>query len=180
MNQNPPPRGPDNPFYGTERRDNPGLDPLNPGPTQNQQGHYPAPPQGGHNPGGPAPWGHTPGPGSHTPGGGYPVPPATPGPAFTPGYGPAGPYPPYPGYGINPHDTAVMSTRDWLLTLIILALPCVNIIMLFVWAFSNSGNHNRRNFCRAFLLGIAILIGIYFMFWVFAGAIFFNWTRWIW
>ena len=29
----------------------------------------------------------------------------------------------------------VMSVGEWMLTLLILALPLVNIIMLFVWAF---------------------------------------------
>ena len=151
MNQNQPPRGPGNPYYGTEGRDNPG-DSLS-APTPNQQNPYPTPPQ----PGGHAPWGHNPG--------GYPVPPAAPGHAPGPGYGAApghGHYPPHPPGYTNPHDTAVMSTKDWLLMLLVMLIPCVNIIMLFVWAFSGTGNHNRRNYCRAYLLLWAILIGLYF------------------
>lgn len=48
-------------------------------------------------------------------------------------------------------NTEVMSMGDWLITLIVGAIPCVGIIMLFVWAFGN-GNENRKNFCRAQLV----------------------------
>ena len=44
---------------------------------------------------------------------------------------------------------------EWLITLIVLAIPCVNIIMYFVWAFGN-GNENRKNFCRAGLIMMAV------------------------
>ncbi|MDR1066237.1 MAG: hypothetical protein LBL35_02215 [Clostridiales bacterium] len=54
-------------------------------------------------------------------------------------------------------DASVMGFGDWLITLIILAIPCVNIIMLIVWAVSGSGNVNRRNFCRASLVVTVIL-----------------------
>ena len=35
------------------------------------------------------------------------------------------------------NDTRVMSVSDWLVTLLIMIIPLVNIIMLFVWAFSD-------------------------------------------
>ena len=63
-------------------------------------------------------------------------------------------------------DTSVMSTKDFLLTLLVLLIPCVNIILYMVWAFGSEGNVNRKNFCRAYLLfsliGIAISIFIFF------------------
>ena len=40
----------------------------------------------------------------------------------------------------------VMTTGEWVVTLLLLGIPCVNIIMLFVWAFGN-GNENRKNYC---------------------------------
>ncbi len=49
----------------------------------------------------------------------------------------------------------VMGMGEWLITLIVLAIPCVNIIMYFVWAFGN-GNENRKNFCRAGLIMMAV------------------------
>ena len=54
----------------------------------------------------------------------------------------------------------VMGMKDWLLTFLILAIPCVNIIMLFVWGFSKTENPNRSNFSKAWLVWIAIIIGV--------------------
>lgn len=60
-------------------------------------------------------------------------------------------------YYQNQHDPNkdVMGIGEWLITLIVLAIPCVNIIMYFVWAFGN-GNENRKNFCRAGLIMMAV------------------------
>ncbi|WP_066567641.1 hypothetical protein [Snodgrassella sp. CFCC 13594] len=57
-------------------------------------------------------------------------------------------------------NTAIMRVRDWVLTLIVLAIPLVNIVMLFVWGFG-SGNPNRANFCKAYLLLILVILVIY-------------------
>jgi len=64
----------------------------------------------------------------------------------------------------NSQDVSVMTTGDWFVTQLILAIPLVNIIMLLVWGFSSSGNLNRRNFCRATLIWAAIAIGFYVLF----------------
>lgn len=68
-------------------------------------------------------------------------------------------------------DTRVMELKDWLITLIVLAIPCINIIMLFVWGFG-AGNLNRRNFCRAQLLLCAVLLVLYFAILLIFGAAF--------
>lgn len=54
-----------------------------------------------------------------------------------------------------------MSLGEWLITLIVMIIPCVNVIMMFVWGFGN-GNENRKNFCRASLIMavIQIILGI--------------------
>ena len=62
----------------------------------------------------------------------------------------------YDNYQDN-HNHEVMSVGSWLITLIILAIPCVNIIMYFIWAFGN-GNENRKNFCRAGLIFMLIAV----------------------
>lgn len=51
-----------------------------------------------------------------------------------------------------------MTIKDWLITIVVLAIPLVNIVMYFVWAFSDSGNVNRKTYCQATLLFIAIII----------------------
>lgn len=48
-------------------------------------------------------------------------------------------------------NKSVMTMGEWLVTLLVMLVPCVNIIMMFVWAFGN-GNENRKNFCKANLI----------------------------
>ena len=67
-------------------------------------------------------------------------------------------------------DSSPMDLKDWILTLIVLLIPCVGIVMYFVWAFSSNGNINRRNFCRAQLIIFAALLGIYLVLFVLFGA----------
>lgn len=50
----------------------------------------------------------------------------------------------------------VITVKDWLLTLLLLALPLVNIIMLCIWSFSDNVNPNKKSFARAELIWIAI------------------------
>lgn len=67
------------------------------------------------------------------------------------------------------HDSRPLSVGDWFVTILILAIPIVNIVMYFVWALSSTGNVSRRNFCRASLLWAAIGFGIMLLFLVFGG-----------
>ncbi|MCR8630702.1 hypothetical protein [Paenibacillus radicis (ex Xue et al. 2023)] len=68
----------------------------------------------------------------------------------------------------NPYSqqASVMSVKDWILTFIVTAIPVVNIIMLFIWAFGDSANPNKKNYSKATLLLAAILIVIYALFFV--------------
>lgn len=62
------------------------------------------------------------------------------------------------------HESAeVLSTKDWLITLIIAAIPIVNIIMMFVWGFGDGTNPNKANWAKAYLLFIAIAAVLYFL-----------------
>ena len=54
----------------------------------------------------------------------------------------------------------VVSTKDWLITLIITAIPVVGFIMLFVWAFGSGTNLNKANWAKAGLLLYAIIIAL--------------------
>ncbi len=49
-----------------------------------------------------------------------------------------------------------LSVGDWLLTLIVLAIPGLNIILYGYWAFFSNGNRGRINFCRASLIFIIV------------------------
>ena len=55
-----------------------------------------------------------------------------------------------------------LGIKDWLIILLLIAIPIVNIIILLVWAFGEK--NNKTNFARAYLIfaGICIAIGIFF------------------
>lgn len=55
----------------------------------------------------------------------------------------------------------VMSVKEWLITLLILCIPLVNIIMMFVWGFGSGTKPTKANFCKAYLILTAIVIVLY-------------------
>ena len=60
--------------------------------------------------------------------------------------------------------TPVISVGEWMLVTLILAIPLVNIVMLFVWAFGGGVNKTKANYCRAALIWIAIAIALWIIF----------------
>lgn len=48
-------------------------------------------------------------------------------------------------------NTKVMTMKDWLICMLVMCVPLVNIVMMFVWAFDN-GNENRKNFFKAMIV----------------------------
>lgn len=67
------------------------------------------------------------------------------------------PVPPVaPPYGTP--DTQPVSIGGWIGVMLLTCLPLVNLIMLFVWAFSSSTKKSLKNYARASL--ILILIGV--------------------
>lgn len=68
----------------------------------------------------------------------------------------------------------VMTLKDWIITLLILIIPLVNIIMMFVWAFSSSENRNRSNFAKAYLVITLISIGLVLLFMLVFGSFFYS------
>ncbi len=84
--------------------------------------------------------------------------------------GNTGNYNPY-GQG---QDSSPMTMGDWILTLLAAMIPCVGIVLYFVWAFSKTTNINRRNFCRAQLVIMGIVFAIYLIFIVLFGTAIFS------
>lgn len=66
-----------------------------------------------------------------------------------------------------------MSVKDWLVTLIITALPLIGIVMLFVWAFGNNENPVRQNWAKAQLLLVAIILALVILCMLLMGGLFF-------
>lgn len=56
----------------------------------------------------------------------------------------------------------VMTIGTWIVTMLIMIIPFINIIMLIVWAASSNENPNRKNWAVAQLIfmAIGILAGI--------------------
>lgn len=63
-----------------------------------------------------------------------------------------------PGY---PNDIEKpVSLGDWIITIIVLAIPLVNLIMLFVWGFGSEVSESKKNFCRAELIIIGVVFAL--------------------
>ena len=59
----------------------------------------------------------------------------------------------------------VMKLGEWMVTILITMIPFVNLIMLFVWAFSKGENPNKRNWARANLIwGVIVIVLMIFIF----------------
>jgi hypothetical protein len=58
----------------------------------------------------------------------------------------------------------VMKVKDWIITYLIMLVPVVNIVFLFIWAFSE-GNHNpnKVSWAKASLLWVAVSLVLYFI-----------------
>lgn len=81
---------------------------------------------------------------------------------------------PYQGAPIRPEGPEEpMKISEWIVTLLVLSIPCVGIVMLFVWGFSSTENRSKANFCKAALIWSAIVMVIAFVFYmvVLAGII---------
>lgn len=65
-------------------------------------------------------------------------------------------------------NKSVVSIGDWIITMIIMVIPLVNIIMLFVWAFGSNTAESKANWAKASLIFavLGIIISI-----IFGGAI---------
>ncbi|PKP26014.1 MAG: hypothetical protein CVU03_05745 [Bacteroidetes bacterium HGW-Bacteroidetes-2] len=71
-------------------------------------------------------------------------------------------------------NNQVMTTSEWVITLLITAIPLVGLIMLFVWAFGSTTNLNKANWAKALLIWYAILIVIYLLIIMLFGAAMFG------
>ncbi|AQQ55135.1 hypothetical protein B0X71_14295 [Planococcus lenghuensis] len=63
----------------------------------------------------------------------------------------------------------VVLLRDWVVALILMAIPVVGFIMILVWSFSAGTNVNLRNFARASLIVVSIVLFLYVILFVLIG-----------
>ncbi|HPJ21906.1 MAG TPA: hypothetical protein PLP30_10105 [Clostridia bacterium] len=70
----------------------------------------------------------------------------------------------------------VMTMGDWFVTLLILAIPIVNFIMLFVWGFGSNDKPSRANYCKLSLLLMLIVVVVWIILLI-AGVSLFSFAR---
>lgn len=56
-----------------------------------------------------------------------------------------------------------VSMGEWVITWLILMIPCVNIVMMFVWAFSKTEKKSKSNFFKAYLIVMGVVFALYFL-----------------
>ena len=71
-------------------------------------------------------------------------------------------------------DQTPLSMGEWILTILVMMIPCVGLIIYLVWAFGKNGNVNRRNYCRAYLIIYAVILVISIAFVTLFGAAVFS------
>jgi len=57
---------------------------------------------------------------------------------------------------MDQNNAPVVTFKEWMITLLLMALPVVNIVMLFVWAFGGGASISKANFAKASLVWMAI------------------------
>lgn len=61
-------------------------------------------------------------------------------------------------------SSEVVSVGEWLMTSLIMAIPIVNIVMVFVWAFGGGAKKSKANFFKAAIIMMIISIVLAFFF----------------
>lgn len=55
---------------------------------------------------------------------------------------------------------------EWVLAMVLMMIPCVNIVMMFVWAFSSTEKKSKSNFFKAYLIFFGISMGVLLLIWI--------------
>lgn len=56
-----------------------------------------------------------------------------------------------------------MSFGDWMVTILIMAIPLVNLVAIIYWAASSSTNRNKQNYARASIAWAFIGLVVFFI-----------------
>jgi membrane protein YdbS with pleckstrin-like domain len=67
-----------------------------------------------------------------------------------------------------------LTVKDWMITILITAIPLVNLIMFFVWAFGDNTHPSKSNWAKASLIWFAIIIVLYIIAFAVFGGLFVN------
>jgi hypothetical protein len=53
-----------------------------------------------------------------------------------------------------------VSIGEWMISILLMLIPCVNIIMIFVWAFGSGTKKSKSNYFKAALIWALIIIAV--------------------
>lgn len=67
-----------------------------------------------------------------------------------------------------------VSIADWLITLLILFIPVLNVIMLLVWSFNKSTHRSKANFSKAVFILLLTTILLVALILAISGVTFFD------
>ncbi len=70
-----------------------------------------------------------------------------------------------------------VSFGEWFLTLFLMAIPIVNLVLLFVWGFGSNTKVSKANWAKASLAWIAIMVVFYLIVFVILLGIGINLSR---
>jgi DNA mismatch repair ATPase MutL len=70
----------------------------------------------------------------------------------------------YQSYNNGSQLEPPLTLGNWIVIMILVAIPCVNIVMLFIWAFGKDVNTSKKNYSRAMLIFmlIGVILGLIF------------------
>ena len=67
-----------------------------------------------------------------------------------------------------------LSVGDWMIVLLLISIPVVNIVMLFIWALSSEANETKSNFAKAALMWFVVSVILWFVFFASLASIFYR------
>jgi hypothetical protein len=67
-----------------------------------------------------------------------------------------------------------LTVGDWMIILLLISIPIINIIMLFVWALSSDTNETKSNFAKAVLMWFVVIIIIWILLFASLAGIFYK------
>lgn len=71
---------------------------------------------------------------------------------------------------MDQNNAPVVRVGEWVVTILLLAIPIVNLVMLFIWSFGGGANPNKASFAKASLIWMAIGIVLTIIFYTIFGA----------
>ena len=59
---------------------------------------------------------------------------------------------------IKNQQAEVVSVQEWVIALVVMFIPIVNVVIMIVWAYNRNTNPSKANFFKAQLLVTAVLV----------------------